>query len=275
MNRRNGFTLVELLVVIAIIALLMAILMPSLQKARDAARRISCGSRLKQWGMAIQMYANANDGQIMAMVNKWGGSVYPHYINNEPQKTKDVVMWNMISINPYIKAFGPDYKQTGRVSDMVTCPNCSGKFMQEWIKKINWPYHDFVEIVYSYYGRVDLLDDSMCGRYAKKDLVAKTLSARNLLMSEILNLDISDSVYRYNHGRGGWSWNETRIYNPSTPAYSPNPKATGRSQLFGDNHVEWRVIDLNRNLPIMSDRYVDEWNGIGSGWLGLIDVDYY
>jgi len=111
--------------------------------------------------------------------------------------------------------------------------------------------------------------------YAKKDLVARTLSARKLLMSQILNLDVSDSAYRYNHGRGGWSWNEMSYHNPSNTTYSPDSTATGRSQLFGDNHVEWRVIDLHQNLPIMSDRYLDEWDGPGSGWLGRADVDYY
>gem|GEM_PF-5195052 len=213
--RLRAFTLVELLVVIAIIAVLMAILMPSLREARDAARRIRCGSRLRQWGTAIQMYTNDNDGQLMAMVNKWGGHVYPHYINNEPRRIGNTVMWNMVSINPYIKVFGPDYKSTGRVNDMVTCPCCSGDFMQEWVKVVNWPNHDFAEIAYSYYGRVDLLADNECGVNAKKDLVAKTLSAKRLLMSEILNLDGSDGIYRYNHGRGGWARNGGRIHNPS------------------------------------------------------------
>ncbi len=84
MHKRSGFTLIELLVVIATIALLLAILMPALRKAKDAARRISCGSRLKQWGMAIQMHNGDNDGKVMAIVLKWSGRPYPHYINNRP-----------------------------------------------------------------------------------------------------------------------------------------------------------------------------------------------
>ncbi|HOV77092.1 MAG TPA: prepilin-type N-terminal cleavage/methylation domain-containing protein, partial [Sedimentisphaerales bacterium] len=70
-SQKRAFTLIELLVVISVIAVLMAILMPGLQKARDAARRISCGNRLRQWGTAIQMYTNDNHGVLMAMVNKW------------------------------------------------------------------------------------------------------------------------------------------------------------------------------------------------------------
>ena len=276
MHKRSGFTLIELLVVIAIIALLMGILMPALRKARDVARRISCGSRLKQWGTAIHMHNVDNDGRLMAIVKKWSNNPYPHYINDRPQKNnRGVTMWNIEDINPYIKAFSPNYENDGVASDMVTCPSCSGKFMQEWIKQINWPNHDFVEFAYSYFGRADLLDDDECGVSAKKDLVGESLSSRKLLMSEILNLDTSDGAYRYNHGRGGWSWNEMSYWNPSNTVKSPNPAATGRSQLFGDGHVEWRTISPEQNLPIMNNRTVDNWNGPGSGWIGTSDTDYY
>jgi len=68
MNRRRGFTLIELLVVIAIIALLMAILLPSLKKARDQARAIVCQSNLSQWGKMFYLYAHDNDGKFMVQL---------------------------------------------------------------------------------------------------------------------------------------------------------------------------------------------------------------
>jgi hypothetical protein len=107
-------------------------------------------------------------------------------------------------------------------------------------------------------------------------LVGKTLSSQKLLMAEILNLDTSSpATYRYNHGKDGWSWNEGNYRNPSNPALSPNPKATGRSQMFGDGHVEWRNIDLEQNLPVMGDRWIEEWNGPGSGWMARQDDTSY
>jgi prepilin-type N-terminal cleavage/methylation domain-containing protein len=82
MKRKNGFTLIELLVVISIIALLLAILLPALGRAKEHAKRAACSNNIKQIGIAI--YAYSSDSDILPF---YGGydPTWPSPFNGDPK----------------------------------------------------------------------------------------------------------------------------------------------------------------------------------------------
>ena len=86
MRKREGFTLIELLVVIAIIALLMAILMPALNRVKGQAQKVSCQARLKQWGLAFKLYTDEYDGKFNnrdVSRGVWLTALRPYYEGND------------------------------------------------------------------------------------------------------------------------------------------------------------------------------------------------
>ncbi|MCX7705539.1 MAG: DUF1559 domain-containing protein [bacterium] len=143
---KKGFTLIELLVVIAIIAILAAMLLPILGRARENARRAVCAANLKQIGVAIMLYAN--DYNEFAP-NGWGA--YAGHPTNESL----TCMW-MVRLSKYLN--GPD---PSTLSGNGNAPNAADKMIKVFQCPTTWKLPSYLGYGHSY-----CMNEYLCTDYA-------------------------------------------------------------------------------------------------------------
>jgi len=226
MKRNQFFTLIELLVVIAIIAILAAMLLPSLNKARIAARSASCKSNLKQHGTAIIMYAGDNNDRVPLLISSWSA------------KPPTTTQWWIPLVSSYLggasaEAVAADYSLTPKV---FTCPenmaemsgNSSG--ISAGIKVTNYMYGRSVG------GVPNLsLPNRMLVACKRPSLVATVIDGRNKYKT-----DLGDLWFYYCHDKYG------------NIAYYPDFRHNKMQNMsYVDGHVD--------NL-----RYAEFWGNVNS-----------
>lgn len=134
---QRAFTLIELLVVIAIIALLMAILMPALQRVRNQARAAVCQSNLHQWGMIWAMYTQDHGGSFPMAVLSWR-EILKKYHKDEDQKITLCPMARRLYSEGTLPPFGA-WEQTwggeGHL-DRSSHPYASSYGINQWVYSV-------------------------------------------------------------------------------------------------------------------------------------------
>lgn len=218
---KKGFTLIELLVVIAIIAILAAMLLPVLSRAREQARRAVCASNLKQIGIAIMLYANDHNEYAP---NGWGQ--YAGHPTNETY----TCMW-MVRLSKYLN--GPD---PSTLSGSPTAPNAADKMIKVFQCPTTWRLS-------SSWGHSYCMNEYLCTDYASPSPYFYRTPIRFNDPVVRKNLDkflmVWDS-YIYT-GFGEIQYFETATSGPAP--YGLWNHSKGINFLMGDGHVEYHRKD--------------------------------